>query len=893
MKKIFFLAIILCVAANSWAQFRRSRSGNAAASDNSGLNYANPTTYTIAGIEVTGLNVLDKNAMVSLTGLKVGDKIKIPGDAISGAIRSLWKHGLVGDVTIDVARIEGENVYLSVILSERPRLTGFYFNGISKGQESGLKEDLNLIRGKIVTEAMVRNTESAVKKYFVKKGFLNTEVKVIQERDTLNRDGIRLRIGVNTKSKVKINEISLVGNDNIDDAKLKKKLKKTKERPRFALHRTLLNELIHFKPKEFFDSSYAVSGKEVKEFLNKNVKLNLFVSSKFIKTEYEEDKKKLIEFYNSKGYRDAEIVSDSIYAHNDKTINIDFKISEGPKYYFRNIIWTGNYIYTDKQLDAVLGIKKGDVYNKELIDKKLQFNPKGLDISGLYMDDGYLFFHINPVEVAVNGDSIDVEMRIVEGEQATINEVTIAGNERTSDHVIRRELSTIPGQKFRRSDIIRTQQKLGQLGYFAPDKIGQNLVPNPANGTVDIQWTVEEQSNDQVELSGGWGGYYGFVGTLGLTFNNFSLRNIPDFKKWRPLPVGDGQRLSLRAQANGRTFQSYSFSFSEPWLGGRKPHSLSVSYVHSISRYAGQGATSYTDYNSLLRAHNFSVGLGRLLEWPDNYFTLTNSLSYAIYTLKNIDYGLGCTDCSSYAVTFNTTIARNSIDNPMYPSSGSSISLSVTLTPPYSAFNNIDYETASAEQRNKWQEYYKTMFDAKYYLPLDSKKKLVIEAKAHFGFISSYTSKTGIGPFERFILGGSGLAGGFNSFVLGKEVIGLRGYQDNSITPPLFQSGNSTSQLGGVAYDKLGLELRYPVTTGNAATIYGFVFTEAGNNWAAYEDFNPFSMYKSAGVGARIFMPAFGLIGLNWAYGFDRVPLGSRSDVSGSQFHFTIGQQIR
>ncbi len=515
--------------------------------------------------------------MVSLTGLKIGDKIKIPGDAISGAIRSLWKHGLVGDVTIEVARIEGENVYLSVILSERPRLTGFYFNGISKGQESGLKEDLNLIRGKIVTEAMVRNTETAVKKHFVKKGFLNTEVKIVQERDTLNRDGIRLRIGVNVKSKVKINRISIVGNDNIDDAKLKKKLKKTKERPRFALHRTLLNELIHFRPKEFVSGErYPVTKKEVKEFLNDNVKLNIFVSSKFIKTEYEEDKKKLIEFYNSKGYRDAEIITDSIYAHNSKTINIDFKISEGPKYYFRNIIWTGNYIYTDKQLDAVLGIKKGDVYNKELIDKKLQFNPKGLDISGLYMDDGYLFFRINPVEVAVNGDSIDVEMRIVEGEQATINEVTIAGNERTSDHVIRRELSTIPGQKFRRSDIIRTQQKLGQLGYFAPDKIGQNLVPNPANGTVDIQWTVEEQSNDQVELSGGWGGYYGFVGTLGLTFNNFSLRNIPHFKKWRPLPVGDGQRLSLRAQANGRTFQSYSFSFSEPWLGGRKPHSLSA-----------------------------------------------------------------------------------------------------------------------------------------------------------------------------------------------------------------------------------------------------------------------------------------------------------------------------
>jgi len=892
MKRVLFLAIILSIAADSWAQFRRNRTGGATTPSDSNLSYTNPAEYIIGGIEVTGLSVLDKNAMVSLTGLKVGDKIKIPGDAISNAIRSLWKHGLVGDVTIKVDKIEGQNVFLNINLAERPRLTGFYFTGISKSQESGLKEDLSLIRGKIVTDAMVRNTETGVKKYFVKKGFLNTEVKVVQEKDTLNKDGIRLRINVNPKSKVKINEISFVGNTTISDAKLRKKMKKTHERPRFSIHRAILNEVFHLNPKEFFDSSYTAGKPEIQEFINDNVKLNMFSGSKFIKTDYEDDKKKIIEFYNTKGYRDVEILSDTIYANNSNTINIDFKISEGPKYYFRNIIWTGNYIYTDRQLSSVLAISKGDVYNKELIDKKLQFNPKGMDISGLYMDDGYLFFRITPIEVAVEGDSIDVEMRIFEGEQATINEVTISGNDRTSDHVIRRELSTIPGQKFRRSDIIRTQQRLGQLGHFAPDKINQNLVPNPAQGTVDIEWQVEEQSNDQVELSGGWGGYYGFVGTLGLTFNNFSLRNVPNLKEWNPLPRGDGQRLSLRLQANGRSFQSYSFSFSEPWLGGRKPHSLSVSYVHSQSRYAGIGATSYNDLNSTLKADNISVGLGRALEWPDNYFTLTNSLGYAVYTLKNIDYGLGCNNCTSYALTFNTTLARNSVDNQMYPAQGSNISLSVTLTPPYSSFNDINYATASPEVKNKWQEYHKWMFDWRQYLPLDNKKKLVLEAKAHFGFLGAYNqSKTGIGPFERFVLGGSGLAGGFNSFVLGKEVIGLRGYQDNQITPPSYQVGNSTSQQGGIVYEKIGLELRYPVTTGNAATIYGFVFTEAGNNWGTYENFDPFQLYKSAGLGARIFMPAFGLIGLNWAYGFDRVP--GTTDVSGSQFHFTIGNQIR
>lgn len=895
MKRFLLFAILFLVVSESWAQFRRNRGDRpTAAPSESTLNYNNPIEYTIGGIEVTGLNVLDKNAMISISGLKVGDKIKIPGDGISDAIRKIWKYGLVGDISINVDRIEGANVFLSIALAERPRLTGFYFAGISKGQESGLKDDLKLIRGKIVTDAMVRNTESAVKKYFVKKGFLNTEVKILQQKDTLNRDGIRLKITVNPKSKVKINNISFVGNEAIADSKLKSKMKKTHERAKMSLHRTIISHILHVKPSTYFDTSVVAGKKEMLEFLHDNVKPNVFASSKFIRTDYEEDKKKLLEFYNTQGYRDAEIVSDTIVNHDEKSIDINFVISEGPKYYFRNIIWTGNYIYTDKQLAAVLGINKGDVYNKEAISKKLQFNPKGMDISGLYMDDGYLFFRINDVEVAVAGDSIDVEMRIFEGEQATINEVTISGNERTSDHVIRRELSTIPGQKFRRADIIRTQQRLGQLGFFNPATIGQNLVPNQQAGTVDIEWQVEEQSNDQVELSGGWGGYYGFVGTLGLTFNNFSIRNIPHLKNWKPLPTGDGQKLSLRVQANGRSFQSYSFSFTEPWLGGRKPHSFSVSYVRSMSRYAGQGATSYRDLNSMLRADNFSVGLGRMLEWPDNYFTLTNSLGFAVYTLQNIDYGIGCTNCSSNAITFNTTLARNSIDNQMYPSSGSTISLSLALTPPYSAFNNMDYSTASAAEKNKWQEYHKWMFDARYYLPLDNKKKLVLEAKVHFGFIGAYNkAKTGIGPFERFVLGGSGLAGGFNSFVLGKEIIGLRGYQDNQITPPTYQTGNSTQQLGGIVYEKMGIELRYPVTTGNAATIYGLIFTEAGNNWGDYADFNPFSMYKSAGVGARIFMPAFGLIGLNWAYGFDPVPLGSGRDVSGSQFHFTIGQQIR
>lgn len=899
MKSIFLVAILLCVAFDTWSQFRRGRGRESQPLQEGTLNYANPAEYTIAGIEVTGIEILDKNAMISISGLKIGDKIKIPGDDVSNAIRKIWKYGLVGDISIVVDRIEGENIYLTIELAERSRLTAFYFTGISKGQESGLKEDLNLIRGKIVNDAMVRNTELAVRKYFVKKGFLNTQVNVVQELDTLNRDGIKLRIQVDPGSKVKINKISFSGNESLSDATLKKRLKKTKEHPRFILHRTLLANV--FRPEKYLGKKYDVSWRDVREWLGDNVKLNVFASSKFIQSEYEADKQRVIDYYNSKGYRDAEIVEDSVYNHSKRTINVDLAIYEGPKYYFRDILWSGNYVYTDKQLATVFGIAKGDVYNKELIQRKLNFNPKGMDISGLYMDDGYLFFRINPVEVAVDGDSIDVEMRIFEGEQATIDQVTISGNERTSDHVIRRELMTIPGNKFSRSDIIRTQQSLSQLGYFAPEKVNPDLQPNPADGTVNIEWQVEEQSNDQIELSGGWGGFYGFVGTLGLTFNNFSLRNVPNIRNWKPLPVGDGQRLQLRVQANGRQYQSYSFSFTEPWLGGRKPHSLTVSLNSSVQRslFSFFGPVpDPTDATPTLKVNSVTVGLGRRLEWPDNYFTLTNSVSMLQYTLNNwFSGGLGFQDGNANSFTFNTTLSRRSVNEIMYPSQGSEVSLSLTLTPPHSVWRDIDYERAPNAEKFAWIEFHKWMFDAKYYLPLDNKKKLVIEAKAHFGFIGSYTDRAGIGPFERFFLGGDGLAGGFNQFLLGQEIIGLRGYENNKVTPPYYNrygtqgSGTGNVVQGGIVYDKLGLELRYPVTTGSAATIYGFVFTEAGNNWSNYEDFNPFQLYKSAGVGARIFMPAFGLIGLNWAYGFDTLPYAT--EPSGSQFHFTIGQQIR
>ncbi|WP_246203000.1 BamA/OMP85 family outer membrane protein [Fulvivirga lutimaris] len=944
MKKVLFLLVLCLFVIDVNGQFRRR---NTQEEEQSGLNYSNPQQYVIAGIEVTGLKVLDKNALISLSGLKIGDDVNIPGDEISGAIKKLWKHGLVGDVSITIDKIEDEKIYLNIELSERPRLTGFTFEGVKRAQESQIREDLNLIRGRILSDAIIRNTEITVKNHYIEKGFLNADVKIVQQEDTLNTDGVKLKIVVNPKAKVKINKIHFVGNENISDNKLKSKMKSTNENIRISLFRRAAELVFGFKPKkvvEFFDSTYDVSGKELKAFINDNVKLNFFKSTKFVKSEYETDKLSVIDFYNSKGYRDAEIVVDSVYDFNERYIDIALKVDEGRKYYFRDITWTGNYVHKSETLDKILAIEKGDVYNKELIDKKLTFNPKGPDISGLYMDDGYLFFRVQPIEVAVEGDSIDVEMRIYEGEQATIKNVIISGNERTRDHVIRRELQTIPGEKFSRSDIIRTQQRLSQLGYFDPQQINPTPMPNPADGTVDIEWELVERSNDQIELSGGWGGSFGFVGTLGLSLNNFSVRNMLK-GKFTPIPVGDGQRLSIRAQANGRQFQSYSLSFTEPWLGGRKPNSFSISFSYSVQRSRfgtdsdGDGVNdvfpSFTSYDASLKVKSITVGLGRRLEWPDNYFTLTNSFSYLVYSLDNyLGGGLGYANGNSNSFVFNSTLSRNSIDSPMYPTRGSSISLSVALTPPFSALKEEDFwkldgaeiEDARAAvdnefiiegqpalserspsdfenrvqdeirdrenaERYKLLEYHKWMFDASYYTPLVG--KLVLETRAHFGFIGSYSKNLGIGPFERFNLGGDGLAG--QNFLLGNDVIGLRGYDNNAITPPNFGLGATAvtnGQLrGGIAYNKFVAELRYPVTTGQAATIYGFVFAEGGNNWGNFEQFNPFDVYRSAGFGARIFMPAFGLIGINWGYGFDTLP--GRTEKSGAQFHFTIGQQIR
>ncbi|WP_229311825.1 outer membrane protein assembly factor BamA [Larkinella rosea] len=822
------------------------------------LNYADPKEYEIAGLTVTGNKYLDPNSLLSLTGLKVGDKVRIPGESINGAIKRLMAQGLLEDVEILATKVEGTNVTLNVSIKEQPRLYKVTFVGIKKSEQDALKDKIKLNLGRLISNTLVKNTQLSVKKYFVEKGYLNTKVKILSVPTDSTRNQATMRVSIEKGSKVKINNIEIRGRELVDESKIRMKMKGTKQM-RFG---------------------------------------RLFTPSKFVPKKFEEDKQKVVEFYNKQGYRDASVTFDSVYAHDSRTVNIIMNIDEGQKYYVRNITWEGNYLYTDEVLTQVLGVKKGDVYSKEDIEKKKNGIP-GSDLSSAYMDKGYLYFNAEDVIKSVEGDSLDLEFRIFEGKQATINRIILNGNTKTSDHVVLREIRTLPGQKFSKTDIIRTQRELSTLGYFDPEKIGINPVPQP-DGTVDIEYTVEEKPSDQIELSGGWGGYVGFVGTLGLVFNNFSARNITNMKAWRPLPAGDGQKLALRFQANGRQYQTYSLTFTEPWLGGKKPNSFSVSLSRTIYRISDP-SSYYTNPSSY--GKNFlgsygntmiSLGLGRRLRFPDDFFQLSNSLTYQRYELNNYDiFGIGLRNGTSNSITFNTTLARNSIDNPQFPRSGSSISLLATFTPPYSAFSNkTTNANVDIKDRYKWVEYHKWMFDASWFATVTG--KLVLNARAHMGFLGRYNSRTLYSPFERFVLGGSGLAG-TGQFALAQDIIGLRGYNDRDVYTGV--NGISPTPLersqGGLTYSKYVMELRYPVSLNPSATIFVLTFLEAGNNWGNFKSYNPFDLKRSAGAGARIFMPAFGLIGIDYGYGFDRMPGSPTRPGPGGQFHFTIGQQIR
>ena len=845
--------ILLCCCVSVQAQ--RVGIGGAkpaAAPTNLGIDPANPKEYTIAEVTVSGTQFLDPNSMISISGLKPGDKIRIPGPAVTSSIKKMMDFGTLDDVEIMATKVEGEKVWLNIHIKERPRLYKVSFSGIRKGERETLNDKVKLIKGRVITPTIIKNTQLVIKKYYQDKGFYNTKVKVLQIPDS-TRGQATLNFAITKGKKVKIQKINIEGNTAISDKTLKRKMKGTKQR-RIG---------------------------------------RLFNPSKYIPKKYDEDKEKLVAYYRKNGYRDAVIEFDTI-KNGDETISIDMKIDEGQKYYYRNITWSGNYLYTSAYLSERLGVKKGDVYNPEELDKKINGIP-GSDVSSIYMDDGYLYFHIEPVERAVEGDSIDMELRMFEGKQATINRILLNGNTKTSDRVVLRELFTLPGQKFSKTEIINTQRQLSQMGYFDPEKIQINPIPNQADGTVDIEYTVEEKPSDQIELSGGWGGYIGFVGTLGLVFNNFSIKNIPNRETWRPLPSGDGQKLSLRFQANGKQYQTYSLSFSEPWLGGKKPINFGVSFQRTVYRmtdlssYYGYGVGSGSrqiNYRGGYYNNGITLSLGRRLKEPDRNLVMTHSLSYQRYRLDSLDiFRIGYSTGNSNNISFNTTISRNTLSDFQFPRSGSNISLSATFTPPYSVFRKKAFSDKTDTYR--WVEYHKWMFDASYYATIVG--KLVLSTRAHMGFLGAYGNKVGYSPFGRFILGGSGLAGQGTFSLADQDIIGLRGYQDQKVGP-LAQNGYPASG-GGIVYNKYVMELRYPVSLNPQATIFVLGFAEGGNNWGTYSEFNPFDLKRSAGVGARIFMPAFGLLGIDWGYGFDKIQ--GQNTRSGPQFHFTIGQQIR
>jgi outer membrane protein insertion porin family len=852
MKKIILLVVFsLVLSLEMSAQIGlglRNRSTRA-----NEVDYNKPKEYTIAQVTVTGAEHLDRDALISMSGLKVGDKIKVPGEDISNVIKKLYKQGIVSDVSVSASKFDGDNIYLNINLKERARLSRYVFEGIKKGQQETLSDKIKLIKGRIINDALIKNTENKIRKFYAEKGYGNAQIRITQRRDTIygpNSNYAYLLINIDKRQKVRINEIQFEGVSEMSTKKLMNKMKKTKQKGFVSV-------------------------------------MKLLTPSKFIQEEFDKDKENLIAFYSKNGYRNASIEADSVYRFDENSVNIVIKVHEGRKFYYRDISWSGNMVYPDSVLSKVLGIKKGDVYNPEELNKRLNFSPTSTDITSLYMDDGYLFFRINPVEIQVDDDSVDIELRIFEGEQATINKVVLNGNTRTSDHVVMRELRTMPGQKFSRADLIRTQREIATLGYFDPEKIGINPVPNVADGTVDIIYTVEEKPSDQIELSGGWGGAFGFVGTVGLVFNNFSARKMFNLKEWKPLPQGDGQRLQLRVQANGRRFQNYSVTFTEPWLGGRKRNAFSVNLSHSVNR-------RFLDFAATRAAGSIQItgatmSLGRMLKFPDDWFSMSNSIGYQYYNLDNF-FGFGAIDNGQFNnLTFNTTISRNSIDQPTYPREGASVTLSIAATPPYSVF------TGRAEPfingSTQWIEYHRWMFDNSWFLKLAG--NLVLNARAHMGFMGRYNPRIDTSPFERFVLGGSGLT--INNFLLGTEIIGLRGYQDNTLRP-LEPDGNgglryNQNGAGGIVYNKFVMELRYPVSLNPSATIFLLGFAEGGNNWGSFAEFNPFELKRSVGVGARIFMPAFGLLGIDWGYGFDRIP--GAPGVNGSQFHFTIGQQLR
>lgn len=850
------------------------------------LSYSAPKQYEIAGIAITGAHYLDESILISTSGLSVGDKIVLPGDQLSKAITNLWRQGLFADIKIYINKIIDNKIYLDLHVTERPRLSKYIFKGIRSGETDDLKKKtgLDLMVRRVVTENTKLSATEAIRKFYEEKGFRNVQIRIDERPDPSFPNSVILVFNVDKGKKVRINQINLVGNENVSDKKLKKLMKGTKEMTRITLHPAQEQSAYGAEKrsfKKYLRHRGYLSISQTLDALEPYFRFKLFSSAKFSEKKYKEDKQKLIAYYNSKGYRDAQIEADTTYFAANGNLNVDLKIKEGKKYYFGDIAWKGNTKYPDSILNRVLGIKKGDIYNLELLEKKLgiQLSQEGGDISGLYQDDGYLFFHVTPVEVAIHGDSIDYELRMTEGPQATIKNVTIAGNDKTNEHVIRRELRTIPGEKFSRTDLIRSQREISALGFFNPEKVSPNIQPNPEDGTVDIGWNVEEKPSDQLELSAGWGGYIGLTGTLGVTFNNFSLRNILHKESWTPLPSGDGQKLSVRVQSNGKYYRSYNFSFTEPWLGGKKKNPFSINFYNSYFSGAGYSVLyGGSPDASYLRTIGASVSYGKQLRWPDDYFSLSYAINYQQFKLKeytlfaNTDFRNGLSNNLSLRVT----LARTSVDQLIFPRSGSNFTLYGQFTPPYSLLNNKDYSKLNAAERFKFIEYMKFRLNAEWYVPLGKpkgtdNKTFVLKAAAKFGFLSQYNSNVELSPFERFEVGGDGISNYANFY--GKDIISNRGYEVYYSSNPK-STATPFNYQGFTIFNKFVVELRYPFSLNPSSTIFGLAFVEAANGYSDFKEYNPFRLRRSAGLGMRFYLPMFGLLGFDYGIGFDRLRPG-------------------
>ena len=860
ISRIVYIAFLLMMAAPMWAQ----QSGK-----NVVVDYNSPKKYIVGGVSVEGREHVSEQQILQIAGLQEGMEVTVPSDDLSSIVKRLWLQRMFEDVTLAIDSIapSRDTAFFKISVIERPRVSRGTFSGVKSGEEKELRERLNFRRGSEFSEYVAKTATDIIKRYYKEKGFLNVAVDVNTKRDTMVRSAIRVQFAVDRGEKVKIKTITFKGADHVMESKIVRSMKKTRD----------------------------------------GRLMNFFSSKKFNETEYINDKKALISVFNEAGYRDARIVKDTMYYVEPGRLQIDFEIDEGKQYYFRDITWTGNSVFTSQGLNEILMINKGDVYDVVTMEKRLYGGGKETEgnVSTLYRANGYLFFNVQPVELNIEGDSVDVEIRGVEGKPATLNNIIINGNALTNERVIRRQLFTRPGDLFTQPAFERSIREIASMGQFDPEAItdpntGYSIIQDPMNSTVDLVYNVTEKPSSQLELSGGWGGNT-FVATVGVSFNNFSTRRFFDKTAWRPVPLGDAQNLSIRFQTNGTYYTSLSASFSEPWLFGKKPTSLSMSLYYTRQTMSNL-YFNILNNEQYMEVYGFAAGLGNRLKWPDNYFVLYNQLSWQTYKLQDWPYNFLFDTGLSHNLSYTLSLSRNSTDQQIYPRMGSDFSFALQFTPPYSLLRKkdygrldadgnptrvsdpreIDYNFQTSQDRYRWIEYHKWTFKGALYTKLVG--DLVLMARAQFGYLGYYNRKWGYSPFEGFRVGGDGMSG-YDTY--GSEIVSLRGYENYSLTPLADSDYSTGNYYSGNVYDKFTVELRYPLILQPQSTIYALLFLEGGNAWADIRKFNPFQIRRSAGVGVRVFLPMIGLLGVDWGYGFD-----NHDGNGGSQFHFVIGQQF-